>query len=67
MSKLSIITGNPVKSPHKHQHVPLEMLVGKTIEAVAKGTVEGADGNETCIYLLFSDGTKHGFVIAEND
>ena len=42
---------------------PNEKVIGKTIEAVQENTVTGCYGNEQKIDILFSDGTKHSFVL----
>ena len=49
------------------KHVELQTIVGKTIAAVEVSEVDGASGKEPCIYLWFTDETKHGFVIAQAD
>lgn len=41
----------------------LRSLIGKTIARVEEGTVEGPFGDEPCIFLIFTDGTEHGFVL----
>ena len=37
--------------------------MGKTVQGVAETTVEGENGSEPCVTLLFTDGTRHGFVL----
>lgn len=65
MAKRKVIAGQ--KGSLKAKHVPLKDVVGKTIIKVESGTVEGAFGNETCVFLVFSDGTEHGFVLPQNE
>jgi hypothetical protein len=62
MSKLKLIHGT--KTPGlKYRQVALDEIVGKTVQGVARTTVQGADGDEPCLVLLFTDGTRHGFVL----
>jgi hypothetical protein len=46
-----------------YRHVALDDIVGKTVQGVARTTVQGANGDEPCVMLLFTDGTRHGFVL----
>jgi hypothetical protein len=46
-----------------HRHIPLDQIVGKTIQRVVHGSVEGSNGDEPCVYLQFADKTQHGFVL----
>jgi hypothetical protein len=55
------------KTRRQYEHVRLDAIIGKTIEAVTETTVEGAWGVEPCIELCVTDGTKHGFVNATDD
>jgi hypothetical protein len=64
MSDKIIIAGKKPKGAIRN--VSLDGIIGKTVVAIEQGTVEGADGKEPCITLIFSDGTKHGFVIARD-
>jgi hypothetical protein len=59
------IMAKPQHKPSKHEfrHVALDEIVGKTIQGIARTTVEGANGDEPCVMLFFSDGTRHGFVL----
>lgn len=50
-------------SKHEYRHVALDEIVGKTIQGIARTTVEGANGDEPCVMLFFSDGTRHEFVL----
>ncbi len=50
----------------KYKQVELTSLVGKQVEAVGYGTVEGAWGLEPCTILYFTDKTFHGFVHARD-
>ena len=62
MAKLTLIHGT--RTPRlNYRHVALEAAVGKTIQGIAKTTVQGENGDEPCLMLLFTDGTKHGFVL----
>jgi hypothetical protein len=62
MAKLKLMYGT--KTPRlDYRHVALENIVGKTVQGVAETTVQGENGNEPCLMLLFTDGTKHGFVL----
>lgn len=61
MMEDNIISG---KLNHTHYwHASLESLAGKTVEAVTTTFVEGPHGDEQCILIHFTDGTKHGFVL----
>ena len=46
-----------------YRQVALDEIVGKTVQGVARTTVKGANGDEPCMVLLFTDGTRHGFVL----
>ena len=46
-----------------YRQVALEEIVNKTIQGIARTTVEGESGDEPCVMLLFTDGTGHGFVL----
>jgi hypothetical protein len=66
MAKLNLMHGT--KTPKlNYRQVALGDIVGKTVEGVARTTVQGANGDEPCVVLLFTDGTKHGFVLPGND
>jgi hypothetical protein len=39
-----------------------EQIPGRTIEGIGVGSVPGTYGQELVTYLLFTDGTCHGFV-----
>ena len=58
---LQELAGKPLID--RYSPVALEDLAGKTIEAVLLDSVEGGDGEEPCLQLLFTDGTQHGFVL----
>lgn len=51
----------------KPKPTELPYLVGKTIQAVASTTVPGAYGDEPCILLYFTDGTRYGFVLPQDE
>lgn len=61
MAKVRIDFGKKI-TPRQYQDIPLGATVGKTIEAIGTTTVEGAEGNEPCTILFFTDKTRHGFV-----
>jgi hypothetical protein len=62
MAKLKLIHGT--RTPRlNYRQVALGDIVGKTIQGVARTTVPGANGDESCVMLLFTDGTRHGFVL----
>jgi hypothetical protein len=62
MARLTITHGT--RTPGlKYRQVALDDIVGKTIQGVGRTTVESASGNEPCVVLLFTDGTRHGFVL----
>jgi hypothetical protein len=66
MAKQKLLYGT--KTPRLHYwQVALEELVGKTIQGVARTTVPGENGSEPCVMLLFTDGTRHGFVLPGNN
>ncbi len=66
MAKLSIIHGT--RTPGlKYREVALDEIVGKTVQGVGRTTVPGASGDEPCVVLLFTDGTRHGFVLPDNN
>jgi DNA-directed RNA polymerase subunit RPC12/RpoP len=46
--------------------VPIGDIVGKTIAKIEHTHVDGNYGKEPCIMLFFTDGTRHGFVIAQD-
>ena len=50
----------------RYRNTSLPSIVGKTVQAIARTKVEGAYGDEPCIVLLFTDGTKHGFVLPQD-
>ena len=62
MAKQKLIHGT--KTPRvNYRQVALGDIVGKTVQGVARTTVEGENGSEPCVMLLFTDGTRHGFVL----
>ena len=66
MAKQKLMFGT--KTPKlTYRQVALEEIVGKTVQGVAKTTVAGENGSEPCVLLLFTDGTKHGFVLPNNN
>ena len=55
---------NPTTDPFlDYEEVALDAIVGKTIQGMARTTVEGEKGKEPCVMLFFSDRTRHGFVL----
>jgi hypothetical protein len=64
-ARTKIIVGK--KSRKHYNAVAFEETVGKTIEAVGVTTVPSAYGDEDCIMLFFSDGTKTGFVLPSDN
>ena len=62
MARLKLMHGTKVPG-RNYRHVALDEIVDKTIQGVAETTVEGSDGDEPCVMLLFTDGTRHGFVL----
>jgi hypothetical protein len=62
---MKIVAGK--KPPGKYRQVQLQEIVGKVIAAVGTQLVPGAYGEETSVVLFFTDNTKHGFVIADDD
>ena len=54
-----------VEVPSAYVGVPLTELVGKKIRAVVSESDE--DTGEPCITLLFTDGTKHRFILPSDD
>lgn len=61
--KKTLIAGD--RKPRRYLPVDLvEDLPGKVIEGVETGSIDGEYGPEPCVWLLFADGTYHGFVIA---
>jgi hypothetical protein len=66
MANMNLIYGT--RTPRvNYRHVALEAIVGKTIQGVATTTVQGENGDEPCVMLLFTDGTKHGFVLPSEE
>lgn len=66
MAKLKMIHGT--RTPRlKYQQVALEEIVRKTIQGVTRTTVPGTSGDESCVVMLFTDGTRHGFVVPGNN
>ena len=66
MARLKMTHGT--KAPGRnYRQVALDEIVGKTVQGVARTTVDGAHGDEPCAMLLFTDGTKHGFVLPDDD
>jgi hypothetical protein len=62
MAKLKMTNGT--RTPGlKYREVALDEILGKTVQGVGRTTVESASGNEPCVVLLFTDGTRHGFVL----
>ena len=66
VKKTTLLCGKKSKKG-KYKHVPLEETIGKKVEAAVMGFVDGNYGDEPCIYLLFDDGTKHGFVLPSDN
>jgi hypothetical protein len=62
MARLKLMHGTRTPK-HNYRHVALDDIVGKTVQGVARTTVQGANGDEPCVMLLFTDGTRHGFVL----
>lgn len=65
MARNELVAGKQTKK--RYRHVDLAQIVGKTVEAVTQGTVPGNYGPEPVIYILFSDGTRHGFVLPTDE
>ena len=65
MAKEILIAGT--KTHNDYVPVELKDTVGKTVEAVVETWVPGAEGPDKCLRLLFSDGTRHGFVVGCDD
>ena len=63
MTKFKLITGQLSTSLLLYQTIDLKDCVGKTIEGIGQTKVQGEYGPEPCVVLLFTDGTKHGFVL----
>ena len=62
MAKLKLTYGT--RTPKlDYRQVALGDIVGKTVQGVARTTVPGENGDEPCVVLLFTDGTRHGFVL----
>jgi hypothetical protein len=62
MARLTITHGT--RTPGlKYRQVALDEIVGKTVQGVGRTTVPGASGDEPWVVLLFTDGTRHGFVL----
>lgn len=59
--KSKLIAGTKTRERYKPRR--LKDIVGKTIEAIVLTHVAGPEGPEECIRLLFTDGTRHGFVL----
>lgn len=60
MAKSELIAG----SKHgRYRNVPLNTIIAKTVQAVQLKMVDGECGSEPCIEIMFTDGTKYGFVI----
>ncbi len=65
MAKLKLIHGT--RTPRlTYRQGALGDIVGKTVQGVARTTVPGENGNEPCVMLLFTDGTRHGFVLPDD-
>ncbi len=47
--------------------IPLNEIAGRTIFTIEYGKCAGAYGEEQVVYLCFTDGTRHGFVLPEDD
>lgn len=62
MAKLRMLFGKK-DAKLGYTHVELAEIVGKTVQGVGRTTVEGEYGDEPCVMLLFTDGTKTGFVL----
>lgn len=56
-----------VKPKSEPTQASLKEIVGKTVSGVVQSTVEGAHGKEPVIYIVFSDGTQHGFVLPTDE
>lgn len=55
------------KTHKKYETIGIEQAVGKTVEAVKLGTVQGAYGDEDSVEIFFADGTNAWFVLASED
>jgi hypothetical protein len=60
MKNVKVVLGE--RTHKRYQLARHETLIGKAIEAVAAGNVEGAYGNEPATILYFTDGTFFYFV-----
>jgi hypothetical protein len=65
MAKLKMTYGTRTPGLN-YREVTLDQIVGKTVQGVARTTVQGESGREPCLVLLFTDGTRHGFVLASD-
>jgi hypothetical protein len=41
----------------------LEQMPGKAVEKIVRGKVDGPHGKQPVVWVCFTDGTRHGFVI----
>lgn len=56
------------KKHNNYKGIELEDIVNKTIEAVTVTNIKQEYGTESLFNLLFTNGTKHGFVVRiDND
>ena len=62
MAKLKMTYGTTTPGLN-YREVTIDQIVGKTVQGVARTTVQGENGSEPCVVLLFTDGTRHGFVL----
>lgn len=61
MAKETLVAGT--KTRETYTGIDLDECVGKIIEAVVETWVPSSEGPERVFRLLFSDGTRHGFVV----
>lgn len=55
------------KSRKKYEVASLAEIVGKTVEAVERSTIDSEYGEEPLVSLYFTDGTTHGFVLPREE
>jgi len=55
------------EEPAGEGNITLEEMVGKTIKAVEFTTVEGPFEDDTCVEVIFTDDTKHRFILKMHD
>lgn len=66
MAKVKIVAGQKSRAG-RYKQVGLNETVGKTVEAIGETTVPSNNGDEPCIVLFFTDGSRHGFVLPSDN